>query len=91
MKILIITKIKYKKDKEKIGNIIQILAFQEITKNTYIGEIKNNEQKILEENIKKQNNPHDTIILIPLKPNTYNNITQIGQKIELEEEKYKII
>ncbi|WP_257791412.1 hypothetical protein [Methanosphaera sp. BMS] len=39
----------------------------------------------------KQNNLQDTIIIIPLKPNTYKNITQIGQKIKLEEEKYKII
>ena len=91
MKILIITKIKYKKEKEKIENILQTLAFRQITENTYIGQIKKKEQKILEEKLTKQNNKQDTIIIIPLKPNTYQNILQIGQEIELEEEKYKII
>ncbi|MBQ6220310.1 MAG: CRISPR-associated endonuclease Cas2 [Methanosphaera sp.] len=91
MKMIIITKIKYKKDKEKIKNKLQIFAFREITENTFIGEIKKEEQKILEEKLTKQNNLQDTIIIIPLKPNTYKNITQIGQKIKLEEEKYKII
>ena len=91
MKTIIITKNKFKKDKEKIENILTTYTFKKITKTTYIGNLKKEEEKLLKENIQKNTTPEDTIVMIPICQGCTNHITQYGKTITLEEEQYVIL
>ena len=91
MKTLIITKNKFKKDKEKIDNILITYGLKKIIKDTYIGNISKEEQNEFIKETKKIYQTYDTIIIIPLCQRCLNNIYQIGTEINLEEEKYVIL
>ena len=91
MKTIIITKTKFKKDKTKIENILTSYAFKKITKTTYIGTLTKEETNHIKETIKENTTEKDTILIIPICQGCYNNITQYGKEINLEEEKYVIL
>lgn len=91
MNTIILTKIKFKKDKEKIQNIVTTYGFKEINKNTYIGKISQKENEEIKTNLEKTTQSSDTIILIQLCEGCYNKINQYGKIINLEEEKYVIL
>lgn len=91
MNTIIITENKFKKDKEKIDNILTTYSFKKITKTTYIGKLNKEEEKILKETLKENSNKQDTLILIPICKRCKKNTTQYGKEIKLEEEQYVIL
>ncbi len=91
MKIVIITKIKFKKDQEKIENVLITYGFKKITENVQTGKLNNEELDFFKEELKNNTSDEDTIILIPVCNGCYNDIKQYGKKINLEEEKYVIL
>ena len=91
MNTIILTKIKFKKDKEIIQNILITYGFKEINNNTHIGKISKEEREEIKTNLEKITQTSDTIIFIQLCEKCYNKINQYGKIIDLEEEKYVIL
>ncbi|MBQ6220770.1 MAG: CRISPR-associated endonuclease Cas2 [Methanosphaera sp.] len=90
MKTIIITKIKFKKDQEKIENILITYGFKQITNDAYIKELSKEDYEELKKELKNINQ-EDTIMLITICQGCDKNIQQYGNKINLEEEKYVIL
>lgn len=90
MKTIIITKIKFKKDQEKIENILITYGFKQITNDAYIKELSKEDYEELKKELKNINQ-EDTIMLITICQGCDKNILQYGNKINLEEEKYVIL
>lgn len=90
MKTIIITKIKFKKNQEKIENILITYGFKQITNDAYIKELSKEDYEELKKELKNINQ-EDTIMLITICQGCDKNIQQYGNKINLEEEKYVIL
>ena len=90
MKTIIITKIKFKKDQEKIENILITYGFKQITNDAYLKELSKEDYEELKKELKNINQ-EDTIMLITICQGCDKNIQQYGNKINLEEEKYVIL
>lgn len=91
MNTIILTKIKYKKDKEKVQNLFTTYGFKQINKNAHIGKISKEESDQIKTNLEKTTQTSDTIIFIQLCERCYSKIKQYGKIIDLEEEKYVIL
>ena len=91
MNTIIITKTKYKNQKQKIENTLTTYGLKQITKNTYTGKITKEETEQIKKELQTTNQKQNTIIIIPICQKCYNNIQQIGNKINLQEEKYVIL
>lgn len=66
MNTIILTKIKYKKDKEKVQNLFTTYGFKQINKNAHIGKISKEESDQIKSNLEKTTQTSDTIIFIQL-------------------------
>lgn len=91
MKVIIITKIKFLKNQEKIKNILINYAFRDITKNINISELSAEELESIKAELENNNNDKDSIIIVPICQGCYRNIYQIGKNINLEEQEYVIL
>lgn len=91
MNTIILTKIKFKKDEEKIQNIFTTYGFKKINKNAYMGKITKEENEEIKTNLEKITQKSDTILHIQLCEGCYNKVNQYGKTINLEEEKYVIL
>ena len=79
MKTIIITKIKFKKDQEKIENILITYGFKQITNDAYIKELSKEDYEELKKELKNINH-EDTIMLITICQGCDKNIQQYGNK-----------
>ncbi|MBE6489064.1 MAG: CRISPR-associated endonuclease Cas2 [Methanosphaera stadtmanae] len=91
IKLLIITKIKFLQQQEKINNILITYSFKQIDNNIHLSELSQTEFDELKKELKEIIKEKDNIIFIPICKGCYKNIIQIGNKINFKEEKYVIL
>lgn len=91
MYTLIISQIKFKKNQEKLENLLITYAFKNITNDSYIGKLSYEDSEKIKKELQNITQEQDNILLIRLCNKCFKKTLQFGKKINLKEEKYVIL